>query len=60
MVQMGEIPSQNQKNRGDMISSAKFSSWKAISDFGPKKKGKKTEIIYTQLEFEILPYSESI
>lgn len=38
MVQMGEIPSQNQKNRGDKIFSAKFPSRNAISDLGPKKK----------------------
>jgi len=58
MVQMGEIPSQNQKNRGDKISSAKFPSQKPISDFGPKKK--EGNSIKTRLEFEILSYSESI
>lgn len=55
---MGEIPSQNQKNRGDKISSAKFPSQKPISDFGPKKK--EGNSIKTRLEFEILSYSESI
>jgi len=44
---MGEIPSQNQKNRGDMISSAKFPSQKASSDFGPKKKKKEGNYIHT-------------
>lgn len=60
MVQMGEIPSQNQKNRGDKIFSAKFPSRKAISDLGPKKRRKlykhgfSLKYYYTQSPYKCL------